>query len=83
MGKASDKLVTVIGGTGFIGRAVVRRLAKEGYRLRVTSRQPTRAYDMKPLVDVGQMALVRADVRNEADIAAAVAGARLSASPMR
>ena len=75
MGKASDKLVTVIGGTGFIGRAVVRRLAKEGYRLRVTSRKPTRAYDMKPLVDVGQMALVRADVRNEVDIAAAVAGA--------
>lgn len=75
MGKASDKLVTVVGGTGFIGRAVVRRLAKEGYRLRVTSRTPSRAYDMRPLGDVGQIALVRADIRNEAEIAAAVAGA--------
>ena len=77
MGKASDKLVTVIGGTGFIGRAVVRRLAKEGYRLRVTSRKPSRAYDMKPLGDVGQIALVRADIRNDAEIAAAVAGANI------
>ncbi len=68
-------LVTVIGGTGFLGRQIVRRLAKDGYRIRVTSRKPSRAYDMKPLGDVGQIALVKADIRNEAEIAAAVAGA--------
>lgn len=70
-------LVTVIGGTGFLGRQIVRRLAKEGYRIRVTTRAPSRAYDMKPLGDVGQIAVVKADIRNEADIAAAVAGAKI------
>lgn len=70
-------LVTVIGGTGFLGRQIVRRLAKDGYRIRVTSRKPTRAYDMRPLGDVGQIALVKADIRNEAEIAAAVQGARI------
>jgi NADH dehydrogenase len=70
-------LVTVIGGTGFLGRQIVRRLAKDGYRIRVTSRTPSRAYDMKPLGGVGQIALIKADIRNEADIAAAVAGAAI------
>jgi uncharacterized protein YbjT (DUF2867 family) len=70
-------LVTVIGGTGFLGRQIVRRLAKDGYRVRVTSRKPTRAYDMRPLGDVGQIALVKADIRNQAEVAAAVAGARV------
>jgi NADH dehydrogenase len=67
-------LVTVIGGTGFLGRQIVRRLAKDGYRIRVTCRSPSRAYDMRPLGDVGQIAVVKADIRNEAEIAAAVAG---------
>lgn len=70
-------LVTVIGGTGFLGRQIVRRLAKEGYRIRVTTRAPSRAYDMKPLGDVGQIAVVKADIRNEGDVAAAVAGAKI------
>jgi NADH dehydrogenase len=70
-------LVTVIGGTGFLGRQIVRRLAKEGYRIRVTTRAPSRAYDMKPLGDVGQIAVVKADIRNEGEVAAAVAGAKI------
>lgn len=75
MAKASNTLVTVIGGTGFLGRAVVRRLAKAGYRIRVTTRKPSLGFSMKPLGDVGQIAIVRADIRNEAEIAAAVEGA--------
>jgi NADH dehydrogenase len=73
----AQTLVTVIGGTGFLGRQVVRRLAKDGYRVRVTSRKPSRAYDMKPLGDVGQIVVVKASIGNEAEIAAAVAGAKV------
>ena len=73
----ANTLVTVIGGSGFLGHHVVRRLARAGYRLRVASRQPSQALPLKPMGEVGQIALVRADIRNEAEIAAAVAGAQI------
>ncbi len=72
--KAPD-LVTVIGGSGFLGRQIVRRLSKEGFRIRVTSRNPNLAMSMRPLGDVGQIAFVRADILNEADVNRAVEGA--------
>lgn len=68
-------MVTVIGGAGFLGRQIVRRLAQEGYRLRVTTRKPSHAGSLLPLGTVGQIALVKADIRNEAEIAKAVEGA--------
>ncbi|MEQ1755589.1 MAG: complex I NDUFA9 subunit family protein [Micropepsaceae bacterium] len=71
----SAKLITIFGGTGFVGRQVVRRMAQAGYRLRVVSRKPSIHVEVKPLGDVGQIALVRADIRNEAQVREAVAGA--------
>lgn len=70
-----NTLVTVIGGSGFIGHQIVRRLAREGYRMRVTTRKPSHALSLQPSGAVGQIALIKADIRNEADVARAVEGA--------
>ena len=55
-GQFGDKLVTVIGGSGFIGRHVVRALAKRGYRVRVACRRPDLAGDVQPYGAPGQIA---------------------------
>jgi len=68
-------MVTVFGGSGFLGKQVVRALAKQGWRVRVAVRKPTFAYDLKPLGDVGQIQVVRCDVRREKDIESALKGA--------
>lgn len=73
----APKIVTVIGGTGFLGRQIVRRLARDGFRIRVTSRHPSLAHSVIPLGDVGQIAIVRADIRKEHEIAKAVEGAAI------
>lgn len=67
-------LVTVIGGSGFIGRNVVGALANEGYRIRVATRRPSLAVHLIPAGKVGQIAMVRADVRDEAQLRAAIRG---------
>lgn len=68
-------LVTVFGGSGFVGTQVVRALAKRGWRVRVACRKPQRAYDVLPFGDVGQIQLKRCDITNPAHVAAAVEGA--------
>jgi len=68
-------LVTVFGGSGFVGTQVVRALAKRGWRLRVACRRPQRAYDLLPFGDVGQIQLKRADVTDRASAERAVEGA--------
>ncbi|MBI1213385.1 MAG: NAD-dependent epimerase/dehydratase family protein [Alphaproteobacteria bacterium] len=70
-----EKLVTVFGGSGFLGRHVVRRLAKDGWRILVAVRYPTKAYFLPPDGDVGQIAILKADIRKDAEVAAAVARA--------
>ncbi|WP_297507519.1 complex I NDUFA9 subunit family protein [uncultured Caulobacter sp.] len=68
-------LVTVFGGSGFVGGQVVRALAKAGHRVRVAVRQPNLAYKMRMLGDVGQIEVVQANVRHPASVARALDGA--------
>lgn len=71
-------LVTVFGGSGFIGAQAVRALAKQGWRVRVAVRNPTTANELQPLGDVGQIQLVRCDVTRAEDVARALKGADAS-----
>ena len=70
----ADRLVTVFGGSGFIGRHLVQRLAAKGYRVRVAVRRPNEAMFLKPLGAVGQIQLAQANVRDAASVKAAVSG---------
>jgi uncharacterized protein YbjT (DUF2867 family) len=70
-------LVTIFGGSGFLGRHIVQRLAQAGYRLRVLTRRPSLANYLMPSGKSGQIVLMRGDIRNEKDVAAAVAGAEI------
>ncbi len=70
-------LVTVFGGSGFIGRATVRALAKAGWRVRAAQRNPGRGYRLRMLGDVGQIEVVQANLRNEASVARALEGAEV------
>jgi uncharacterized protein YbjT (DUF2867 family) len=67
-----DTLVTVFGGSGFIGRNVVRALCKRDYRLRVAVRRPELAGHLQPLGKVGQIHAVQANLRYPASVAAAM-----------
>lgn len=71
----SDRIVTVFGGSGFIGRHVIRALADRGWRVRNACRRPDLAQHLQPLGSVGQIVSVQANVRNEASVRAACAGA--------
>lgn len=71
----AQRLATVFGGSGFIGRNVVRLLARQGWRVRAAVRRPEWAAFLQPMGDVGQIGLVQANARNAASVAAAVAGA--------
>jgi NADH dehydrogenase len=71
----SERLVTIFGGSGFVGRHVVRALAQRGYRVRVAVRRPDLAGHLQPLGNVGQIHAVQANVRNRASIERAVADA--------
>ena len=78
-GNAEDMMaagvVTVFGGSGFIGRYVVQRLAQQGWIVRVAVRRPDRALFLKPMGAVGQITPIAADMRSERAVAAAVDGA--------
>ncbi len=70
-----DEIITVFGGSGFIGRHIVRALAKAGYRVRVASRRPHLAQDLRVMGVVGQVQLVQANLRVAASVERALEGA--------
>ena len=71
----TPKLVTVFGGSGFIGRHVVRALAKRGYLIRVATRRPELSGHVQPLGNVGQIQPVQANLRARWSLDRAVEGA--------
>jgi uncharacterized protein YbjT (DUF2867 family) len=71
----SEKIVTIIGGSGFIGRHIVRALARRGYRIRVACRRPDLAGHVQPLGTPGQIMPVQANVRFPASLDAVCDGA--------
>ena len=72
---AAGKLAVVFGGSGFIGRNVVRELARRGWRVRVAVRRPHLAQFLRPMGAVGQVQLAQANVRHRGSVAEALKGA--------
>lgn len=75
MSERAPGLVTVFGGSGFVGSQVVHVLARRGWRVRVACRRPDRAHKLMTSGAVGQIQAVRCDVTREAEVASAVVGA--------
>jgi uncharacterized protein YbjT (DUF2867 family) len=74
---ATRKVAAVIGGSGFLGRYVVRRLAEDGYVVRVAARRADRAATLRPLGDVGQIVPLGASILDEDSLVPVVEGARV------
>ncbi len=70
-----SKLVTIYGGSGFVGRYIARRMAKEGWRVRVAVRRPNEALFVKPYGTVGQVEPVFCNIRDDASVRMAMLGA--------
>jgi len=70
-----SKLVTIYGGSGFIGRYIARRMAKAGWRVRVAVRRPNEAIFVKPYGVVGQVEPVLCNIRDDASVASVMQGA--------
>ncbi|KFE35123.1 complex I NDUFA9 subunit family protein [Thioclava atlantica] len=70
-----SKLVTIYGGSGFVGRYIARRMAKDGWRIRVAVRRPNEALFVKPYGAVGQVEPVLCNIRDDASVRAAMQGA--------
>ena len=70
-----SKLVTIYGGSGFVGRYIVRRLAKAGWRVRVAVRRPNEAMHVKPYGAVGQVEPVFCNIRDDNSVRSVMQGA--------
>lgn len=72
-----SNLVTIFGGSGFVGTQIVQAFARAGYRIRVAVRRPDLAGHLKPLGSVGQVVPIQANIRNLASVERAVKGASI------
>lgn len=70
-----SKLVTIYGGSGFVGRYIARRMAKEGWRVRVAVRRPNEAIHVKPYGVPGQVEPVFCNIRDDMSVVAVMQGA--------
>lgn len=75
MNAVAPGLVTVFGGSGFVGSQVVQALARRGWRVRIACRRPDRAWKLQTAGQVGQFQSVRCDATRPEDVAAALRGA--------
>ena len=75
MSEAAPGLITVFGGSGFVGSQVVQDLARRGWRIRVACRRPDRAWKLQTSGHVGQIQAVRCDASDPAEVEAALRGA--------
>jgi NADH dehydrogenase len=73
-----DTLVTIFGGSGFLGRNVVRELCKRDYRIRIAVRRPELAGFLQPSGKVGQIHAVQANLRHPASVEAAMRGSQIA-----
>jgi len=71
----SDSLVTLFGGSGFIGNYVAQSMLERGARLRIASRHPESSHSLKPLANLGQLQFAHCDITKEDQVAAALQGA--------
>lgn len=69
------KLVTIYGGSGFVGRYIAQRMARRGWRVRVAVRRPNEATHVRPLGTVGQVQPVLCNIRDDVSVRAAMEGA--------
>ena len=72
----SSPIVTIIGGSGFVGRYIAQRMARRGWRVRVACRRPNKALFVKPYGVVGQVEPVQCNIRDEASMARVIRGAQ-------
>lgn len=70
-----SRLVTIFGGSGFVGRYIARRMAKEGWRVRVAVRRPNEALFVKPYGVPGQVEPLACNIRDDASVRAMIRGA--------
>jgi len=70
----ANKLVTLFGGSGFLGQYLAQSLLARGARLRIASRHPERSHKLKPLANLGQIQFARCDINNPRHVEAAISG---------
>ena len=70
--KQQDKIITIFGGAGFLGSHIVQELAREGYRLKIITRIPESAYELKTYGTVGQIAAHSCDYSSDESVEEAV-----------